>query len=158
MATLLGRWMRSGPAPSPQHSGKKRDLLSLIGLLNHAASVVKPSRTFMRSLINESTTVKAQDYHVHLSAKARADIPWWYIFLQSWNGISSLPANSAIARNTVRCMRRLGVQGDLEQSMVPVPVAIFLDLDTHSPKRAHPHCIGHCCVGFESVAFVTTWQ
>lgn len=46
----------------------------------------------MRSLIDESASVKALDHHVHLSAKARADIAWWYTFLQSWNGISFLPA------------------------------------------------------------------
>ena len=80
LATLLGKWMQGGPAPSSQRSGTKRDLLSLIGLLNHAASVVKSDRTFIRSLIDESASVKALDHHIHLSAKARADIAWWYTF------------------------------------------------------------------------------
>ena len=66
----------------PQRSGTKRDLLSLIDLLNHAVSVVKPGRTFMCSLIDESASVKALDHHIHLSAKARVDIAWWYTFLQ----------------------------------------------------------------------------
>ena len=78
LATLLGKWMQGGPAPSPQCSGTKHDLLSLIGLLNHAASVVKPDRTFIRSLIDESASVKALDQH--LSAKVRADVAWWYTF------------------------------------------------------------------------------
>ena len=92
LAALLNEWMRGGPTPTPRRSGTKRDLLSLIGLLNHAASVVKPGRTFLRSLIDASTSVRALDHHVHLPARARADIAWWYTFLQSWNGVSLLPA------------------------------------------------------------------
>ena len=91
LSALLLEWMRGGPAPSPRRSGMKRDLLSLIGLLNHAASVVRPGRTFLRSLIDASSSVKALDHHVHLPASARADIAWWHSFLQSWNGVSLLP-------------------------------------------------------------------
>ena len=78
LVTLLGKWMQDSPTLSPQRSGTKRDLLSLICLLSHAASVVKPDRTFIHSLIDESVSVKALDHHIHLSAKARADIAWWY--------------------------------------------------------------------------------
>ena len=92
LAGLLDQWMRTSPTQSPRRSGTKRDLLSLIGLLNHAASVVQPGRTFLRSLIVAAATVKALDHHVHLTARARADIAWWHTFLQSWNGVSLLPA------------------------------------------------------------------
>ncbi len=88
----LHHWMIGQPSPLLRRSGTKRDLLSLIGLLNHAASVVKPGRTFLRSLIDVSCSVKALDHHVHLRSKARADIVWWYTFLESWNGVSLLPA------------------------------------------------------------------
>ena len=92
LSARVGHWMRGGTSPSPRRTGKKRDLLSLIGLLNHAVSVVQPGRTFVRSLIDASTTVKSLEHHIHLSAQARADIAWWYTFVQSWNGISLLPA------------------------------------------------------------------
>ena len=65
--------------------------MSLIGLLNHAAAVVRPGRIFLRSLIDAASTVKVLDYHVHLSAKAWADIAWWHEFSGPWNGISLLP-------------------------------------------------------------------
>lgn len=91
LMVLLGQWMQGSPNLSPRRSGTKRDLLSLIGLLNHAASVVQPGRTFLRSLIDASTSVRALDHHVHLSARARADVTWWHSFLQSWNGVSLLP-------------------------------------------------------------------
>ena len=69
----------------------KRQLLSLIGRLHHAASVVKPGRTFLRHLINLSTTASKLHHHIRLSESSRSDIHWWNTFLSSWNGISMLP-------------------------------------------------------------------
>ena len=65
----------------------KRELLSLIGTLSFAAKVVKPSRMFLRILINLSTTVSKLDHRVTLNAEARADIEWWTEFLPLWNGV-----------------------------------------------------------------------
>ena len=87
----LGHWMSTGHGRKPRRTGTKRDLLSLIGLLNHAATVVRPGRTFLRSLIDASTSVKHLDHHITLRAQARADIAWWYTFVSSWNGRSILP-------------------------------------------------------------------
>ena len=53
--------MRVTDHPTARH-GKKRELLSLLGLLNHAATVVRPGRVFMRNLIEASTTVKDLDH------------------------------------------------------------------------------------------------
>ena len=39
--------MKQADQLTPRGSGKKRELLSLIGLLSHAASVVKPGRAFL---------------------------------------------------------------------------------------------------------------
>ena len=92
LVDTLTAWMHPGPLSAPRRSVRKRDLLSLIGHLSHAATVVRPGRTFTRSLIDASTTARLPDHHVHLSALARADIVWWYTFLRSWNGVSLLPA------------------------------------------------------------------
>ena len=89
LSVLLGYWMQGGPAP--RRSGTKRDLLSQIGILNNAAAVVRPGRTFLRSLIDAASTVKVLDHHVHLTAKAQADIAWWHAFSRPWNGVSLLP-------------------------------------------------------------------
>ena len=92
----LNYWMlhrrQTSQGVSPRRTGTKRDLLSLIGLLNHAASVVRPGRTFLRSLIDASTTVVHLDHYVTLHAQARADIAWWHTFVQAWNGTSMIPA------------------------------------------------------------------
>ena len=95
LTRLLNHWMvRRHSLPhqsSHRRTGTKRDLLSLIGLLNHAATVVRPGRTFLRSLIDASTSVACLDHHVTLRAPARADIAWWHTFVSSWNGTSLFP-------------------------------------------------------------------
>ena len=42
---------------SKRRAGKKRDLLSLIGYLHHASKAVRQGRSFLRRLINLSTSV-----------------------------------------------------------------------------------------------------
>ena len=69
----------------------KRELLSLIGRLHHAASVVRPGRPFTRSLIELSKIPKQLNHMVRLNRSARADIEWWRMFAKSWNGINFLP-------------------------------------------------------------------
>ena len=68
----------------------KRELLSLIGQLNHAAKVVRPGRTFLRRLIDLSCSAKELHHHIRLNVSARADIAWWYTFCSEWNGVSLL--------------------------------------------------------------------
>ena len=72
----------------------KKDLESLIGHLSHAATVVRPGRTFLRLLFTLLTTVNAPHHFIHLNASARADLQWWKCFLQDWNGTSLLPLPS----------------------------------------------------------------
>ena len=67
LGAQLGQWMGGSLSPSPR-SGTKRELHSLVGLLNHVASVVQPGRTILCSLIDVSSMVKALDHHVHLGA------------------------------------------------------------------------------------------
>ena len=67
---------------------KKRELLSIAGQLQHAATVVTPGRTFLRRLFDLSKTVSHSDHHIRLSAGARSDLAWWHEFLEGWNGIS----------------------------------------------------------------------
>ena len=74
-----------------KNSCTKRELLSLVGKLHHASAVVKPGRTFLRRLIDLSTTVTKLHHHIRLTNSARSDIQRWHSFLAIWNGISYLP-------------------------------------------------------------------
>ncbi len=73
---------------------KKRDLLSLIGLLAHASKVVRAARTFLRRLIDLSMAVTQLEHFVRLNHEARFDIEWWYQFSSKWNGITILQERS----------------------------------------------------------------
>ena len=65
-----------------------RSLLSLIGLLNFACTVIRPGRAFLRRLINLSIGVAKLHYHVKINAAAKADLAMWSEFLQRYNGVS----------------------------------------------------------------------
>lgn len=95
LTSTLAGWMGHTERPTPRSSVKKRELLSLLGLLHHAATVVRPGRAFLRNLIDASATVQALDHRVHLNAAARADLAWWHTFLRAWNGVSIMPPSDA---------------------------------------------------------------
>ena len=65
---------------------KKRELLSLVGILSFASKVVKPGRTFLRWLIDLSTTTDSLEGSIVFSEEARRDVLWWAQFVQQWNG------------------------------------------------------------------------
>ncbi len=52
--------------------------------------MVRAGRTFVRRLIDLSTTAKRLDHFVRLSTEARSDIEWWWRFCETWNGVRVL--------------------------------------------------------------------
>lgn len=69
---------------------KNRDLLSLIGALDHACKVVRPGRSFLRRLITLGKMAKDLHHFICLNREARSDIEWWHLFASCWNGVSML--------------------------------------------------------------------
>jgi len=68
----------------------KEELESLVGLLQFATKVVRPGRPFLRRLYALKDVGSQPDHLVRLSHPAEADILWWHIFVDNWNGISLL--------------------------------------------------------------------
>ena len=68
----------------------KRELLSLIGQLQHACRVVKPGRSFLRRMIDLTSTTAELHHHIRLSAGFRSDLEWWHMFLAEWNGVQMM--------------------------------------------------------------------
>ncbi len=66
----------------------KRQLLSLIGHLQHACRVVRPGRVFLRRMIQLSTVGKKLHHRIRLNKGFRSDLEWWALFLPKWNGVS----------------------------------------------------------------------
>ena len=58
---LLGGWLN-------RKRCTKRELLSITGKLQHAATVVRSGRTFVRRLFDLSARIKKPDHHVKLNA------------------------------------------------------------------------------------------
>ena len=70
---------------------RKHELESLLGHLSHAATVVRHGRTFLRQLFPLLPRARGNHHFIHLTAGSRADLLWWKIFLQDWNGWSFFP-------------------------------------------------------------------
>eukprot|EP00117_Sycon_ciliatum_P023651 scpid59787/ scgid4981/ len=79
--TALATWLQRTDC-------SKRELLSLIGTLSFAAKVVPPGRTFIRRLIDLSTTASSMSARIPIDEEARLDIVWWHRFAADWNGKS----------------------------------------------------------------------
>lgn len=79
----LGRWRGRKVC-------KKRELLSLIGSLSHACKAVRAGRSFLRRLIDVSTTAKQLGHFIRLKEPARSDIEWWHRYCALWNGTSMM--------------------------------------------------------------------
>ena len=72
----------------------RRELESLVGLLNHACKVVRAGRSFLRRMIDLIHAGQApHQTHVPicLNVGFHSDLAWWQEFITSWNGISFLP-------------------------------------------------------------------
>lgn len=76
---------------SQRRNATKHQLQSLLGQLNHAASVVRPGRTFLRHIIETMKIPKQSWQRVRLNEECKADIAWWSLFLPGWNGRAFFP-------------------------------------------------------------------
>ena len=85
---LIDKWLA-------KKAGRKRDLLSLIGKLAHAAKIIVPGRIFLRRMIDVAHKAKQLDHWVHLSADFKSDLAWWHCFMDCWNGLGMMQSVSA---------------------------------------------------------------
>ncbi len=70
----------------------RKELESLIGLLNHTCKVVRPGHSFLRRMLDllHTRTRPGSNDIIRLNTGFRADLAWWKEFVCSWNGISFL--------------------------------------------------------------------
>ena len=80
---LLATWLDKKKAT-------KREILSLVGLLQHAAKVVRCGRSFVSRMYATVAKVQELQYFTRLNSEFRSDLSWWHTFLAEWNGISLL--------------------------------------------------------------------
>ena len=77
-----------------RNSCKRRELESLLGHLQHMATVVCPGRTFVRQFIALLTVVRPKGRWLRLNTSTRADLVWWLSFMEDWNGVAMMPNHS----------------------------------------------------------------
>ena len=68
----------------------KREILSLVGLLQHATKVVRPGRTFVSRMYSTAAKLKELYYYTRLNKDFRSDLHWWHVFVGHWNGLNLL--------------------------------------------------------------------
>ena len=52
----------------------RREMESLVGILQHACSVISPGKTFLQRAISLLSSVKCQHHHIRLNSDFRSDI------------------------------------------------------------------------------------
>lgn len=72
--TTIREWLN-------KRSATKREILSLVGVLQHAAKVVRPSRTFVSHMYAVAAKVQKLDCFTHLNEEFQSDLHWWNRFL-----------------------------------------------------------------------------
>ena len=77
-----------------QKRATKREILSLVGLLQHACKVVRPGRSFVSRMYSTATKLKQLSHYTRLNKDFRSDLHWWHAFVTIWNGTSFLHAPS----------------------------------------------------------------
>ena len=83
MSAMVEEWL-------PRWSCTKKELLSLIGHLQHAARIVKPGRPFLRRTIDLSSSSQELHHHIRLRGEFKSDLQWWSLFMERWNGVSMM--------------------------------------------------------------------
>ena len=68
----------------------KREILSLVGLLQYATKVVRPERTFVSRMYCTVAKLKVLSYYTRLNKDFHLDLHWWHVFVGHWNGLSLL--------------------------------------------------------------------
>ena len=71
-----------------RRSCTRRELESLIGVMQHACKVIIPGRSFLRRAITHLSVAKKKYHHIRLNNEFKADLAWWKIFATHWNGAS----------------------------------------------------------------------
>ena len=73
----------------------KRDLESLIGLHQHAGTIVKPGRSFLRQMIELNKIAHNPQRPIRLNQAFHSDLAWWRLYLKAWNGTYMLSTLAA---------------------------------------------------------------
>ena len=83
----------------------------MVGLLQFATKVILPGRPFLCRLYSMQQIGSSPSHHTCLNTPVRTDILWWHLFMDRWNGISTLWTFKAVSRLicVFRCIWVMGL-------------------------------------------------
>ena len=73
-----------------KRKAKKREILSLVGSLQHASKDVLPGCIFTTRMYSTTARVKVLHHFTRFNKAFCSDLQWWHTFINSWNGLSFL--------------------------------------------------------------------
>ena len=88
-----------------------KHLLTIAGKLQHAATVVRSGRSFVRRLFDLSTAVAKPDHHLRLNVGAWSDLTWWSEYIADWNDTSLLQSLGELVLTATLTSDALGTWG-----------------------------------------------
>ena len=124
---LIDTWLH-------KKSATKREILSLVGLLQHATKIVHSERTFVSRMYATAAKLKQMHYFTRLNREFQSDLAWWHVFLQSWNGLSLLSSLQNISPDFIiytdasgswgcgACFGRQWLQWQWSPQWSPIPI------------------------------------
>jgi hypothetical protein len=71
----------------------KRELKSLVGHLQHVATIIKSGRTFLRRMYDLLPQARLAHHYIHLNDNSKSDLAWWSLFLESWEGSAMMSSS-----------------------------------------------------------------
>ena len=90
---------------------QKRDILSLVGLLQHACKVMRPGRSFMSRMYITAAKPEHLSHYTHLTKDFKSDLYWWHTFVNIRNGTSL--SNAPFHQTNFDCF----IQTDASESL-----------------------------------------
>ena len=85
LRAMLSRWLK-------KRNASKHELDVLLGHLNHAAATVRQGRLFTFNLKAMAKRLRRRSHRARLNLDCRADLIWWEVFVQDWNGVGLFPS------------------------------------------------------------------
>ena len=73
----------------------RRDMESLVGIIQHACYVIPSGKSFLQRAISLLCSVKCHHHHIRLHSDFRSDMLWWLGFSRAKNGSSLIIHNDS---------------------------------------------------------------
>ena len=73
-----------------RRTATKKQILSLVGLLQHATKVIRQGKTFVARMYKAAAKVEEISYYTRLNKEFKSNLFRWHYFLEHWNGLSLL--------------------------------------------------------------------